>query len=343
MWFARKPKNRAFERRHVLDVKVARREARRMRARVATMAASLSIGTVFVVYVAWRCGSAALDHFVYKNSAFSIQRIELSTDGVISHEQIRAWAGIKKNDNLFALDLNRVKRDLELVAFVESASVERILPNAIRLSVVEREPVARVQDHLIDRNGFVMMPLESHQRAIPGPSIDHYPAIIGHNRNEVPLGRETESLQVRAALQFLQEFENSAMAAHVDIAKIDVSHPDVLQVTTLQQNEVNYTNKYTPGATEYFCPAPFEKGIIERIQAAAKGAFTAIGARDYARVDVMVRDGEPFVLEVNTLPGMTETSLLPKAAAAAGLSYEQLCQRMIELALDRQGGAKRAA
>jgi len=50
----------------------------------------------------------------------------------------------------------------------------------------------------------------------------------------------------------------------------------------------------------------------------------------------MVRgDGEPVVLEVNTLPGMTETSLLPKAAAAAGLSYEMLCQRMIELALDR--------
>ena len=58
---------------------------------------------------------------------------------------------------------------------------------------------------------------------------------------------------------------------------------------------------------------------------------SAIGGRDYARVDVMVRaDGSPVVLEVNTLPGMTETSLLPKAAAAAGLNYAELCQRMID-------------
>ena len=71
-----------------------------------------------------------------------------------------------------------------------------------------------------------------------------------------------------------------------------------------------------------------------RVQEAALGAFRAIGGRDYARVDVMVRpNGEPVVLEVNTLPGMTETSLLPKAAAAAGIGYAELCQRMVDLAL----------
>jgi D-alanine-D-alanine ligase len=66
-----------------------------------------------------------------------------------------------------------------------------------------------------------------------------------------------------------------------------------------------------------------------------------VGARDYARVDVMVRaDGSPVVLEVNTLPGMTETSLLPKAAAAAGMNYTELCQRMIDLALQRNDVGK---
>ena len=98
----------------------------------------------------------------------------------------------------------------------------------------------------------------------------------------------------------------------------------------------DYTNKYTPGNTEYFCPADFDAATTQRIQTAALGAFHAIGGRDYARVDVMVRaDGSPVVLEVNTLPGMTETSLLPKAAAAAGLNYAELCQRMIDLALNR--------
>jgi D-alanine-D-alanine ligase len=103
----------------------------------------------------------------------------------------------------------------------------------------------------------------------------------------------------------------------------------------------DYKNKYTAGNTEYFCPAEFDAATTGKIQAAALGAFHAIGGRDYARVDVMVRtNGEPVVLEVNTLPGMTETSLLPKAAAAAGLSYEELCQRMIDLALKRKLAAK---
>ena len=103
----------------------------------------------------------------------------------------------------------------------------------------------------------------------------------------------------------------------------------------------DYQSKYTSGATEYLCPAPFDKETTTRIQTAAMGAFKVIGGRDYARVDVMVNGGgRPLVLEVNTLPGMTETSLLPKAAAAAGLSYAELCQKMIELALQRMKGAR---
>ena len=111
-----------------------------------------------------------------------------------------------------------------------------------------------------------------------------------------------------------------------------------------KQGAYDYRNKYTTGATEYFCPAPLDRAITERIQATAMRAFQAIGGRDYARVDVMVRaNDEPLVLEVNTLPGMTETSLLPKAAAAAGLSYEALCQRMVELAMKRRRPWAKAA
>ncbi len=99
----------------------------------------------------------------------------------------------------------------------------------------------------------------------------------------------------------------------------------------------DYRSKYTAGETEYLCPAPFDPAVTARLEAVGVGAFEAVGGRDYARVDVMVRpDGEPFVLEVNTLPGMTETSLLPKAAAAAGIGFPDLCRRMVELALRRR-------
>ena len=101
-----------------------------------------------------------------------------------------------------------------------------------------------------------------------------------------------------------------------------------------KQGAYDYTNKYTAGRTEYLCPAPVDAATTARIQEAALGAFRSIGGRDYGRVDVMVRDdGSPVVLEVNTLPGMTETSLLPKAAAAAGIGFAELCQRMVDLAL----------
>ena len=104
----------------------------------------------------------------------------------------------------------------------------------------------------------------------------------------------------------------------------------------------DFASKYTRGATEYFCPAAFDAVTSQRLQEAALAAFQAVEGRDYGRVDVMVRpDGRPVVLEVNTLPGMTETSLLPKAAAAAGLAYPALCQRMIELALRRRTCAPR--
>src|SRR5262249_28456676 len=98
----------------------------------------------------------------------------------------------------------------------------------------------------------------------------------------------------------------------------------------------DYQNKYTSGRTEYFCPAQFDAALTSRIQAAALGASRSVRGPDYARVDVMVRpEGDPVLLEVNTLPGMTPTSSLPKAAAAVGISYEQLCQRLVDLALKR--------
>jgi D-alanine-D-alanine ligase len=99
----------------------------------------------------------------------------------------------------------------------------------------------------------------------------------------------------------------------------------------------DYATKYSVGTTDYFCPAPFDEATTARVQAAGLAAFKAIGGRDYSRVDVIVQpSGELVVLEVNTLPGMTETSLLPKAAAAAGIGYADLCQRMVDLALKRK-------
>jgi D-alanine-D-alanine ligase len=140
-----------------------------------------------------------------------------------------------------------------------------------------------------------------------------------------------------AAFRFDTEvlMEEKIIGREATVGILDDQPLPVVEVRT-KQGIFDYKNKYTPGAAEHFCPAPFDPPLTARIQQAALGAFHAVGGRDYARVDVMVRpNGDPIVLEVNTLPGMTETSLLPEAAAAAGLNYAQLCQRMLDLALNR--------
>ena len=98
----------------------------------------------------------------------------------------------------------------------------------------------------------------------------------------------------------------------------------------------DYENKYQPGAAEDICPAPIPAEWERRLGEAALTVFHALGLSVYSRADFIVtEDGTPWFLEINTLPGMTPASLLPKEAAAAGLSYHQLCQRILELSLDK--------
>ena len=92
----------------------------------------------------------------------------------------------------------------------------------------------------------------------------------------------------------------------------------------------DYESKYTPGQTEYILPAPLEAVLYNRLQECAVATCKAMACRGAARVDFMVREREFFCLEINTIPGMTETSLLPKAAAEAGISFNELTMRILE-------------
>jgi D-alanine-D-alanine ligase len=98
----------------------------------------------------------------------------------------------------------------------------------------------------------------------------------------------------------------------------------------------DYASKYTKGLTDYFAPAPFDEKTTRDIQRAAETAFAACGCRDYARVDfIFSQDGELFFLEINPLPGMKETSLLPMSARCVGLDFTALVREMVTPALQR--------
>ncbi len=105
----------------------------------------------------------------------------------------------------------------------------------------------------------------------------------------------------------------------------------------------DYTAKYTPGETRYVVPAELEEEIRRRVQQDALRAHQALGCRDVSRVDLILDEaGEPVILEVNTIPGFTATSLLPKAAACIDLSYDDLCDRLVGGACGRLPAARRA-
>lgn len=107
-----------------------------------------------------------------------------------------------------------------------------------------------------------------------------------------------------------------------------------------QEGFYDFKNKYPwlnpAGATEHFCPAPLDAATTARVQALALAAHRALGLQTYSRVDILLdRAGGAFVLEINTIPGMTESSLLPEAAKVAGLDFPQLCERIAALSLAR--------
>src|SRR5438128_1230821 len=107
-------------------------------------------------------------------------------------------------------------------------------------------------------------------------------------------------------------------------------------------NKYPFLNPQAGGGAEHVCPAKIDPAKTREIQDLALRAFRAAGLQVYGRVDaILSEDGQPFILEINTIPGMTEASLLPEAAAAAGISYVDLCARIIALSRGRTEGSLR--
>jgi D-alanine-D-alanine ligase len=107
-----------------------------------------------------------------------------------------------------------------------------------------------------------------------------------------------------------------------------------------RQGFYDFANKYPwlnpNGAADHYCPAPLPDDVTAQVQALALAAHRALDLQTYCRVDILLdAQGRAFVLEVNTIPGMTESSLLPEAAKVAGIEFPQLCERIAQLSLTR--------
>lgn len=117
------------------------------------------------------------------------------------------------------------------------------------------------------------------------------------------------------------------------------NNPQVLPLIEItSENEFfDYEAKYTPGMCAHIIPARISEDVRERVTKLAAEVYKAVGCRGYARIDFIVdKKGQPYVLEINTIPGMTEMSLVPDAARAAGISFPELVDRILKLALNNE-------
>ena len=245
-------------RQFVLDVKLRSSQVRARRMRLAAIAIGGVFSAVAALYLAWQASLCVLNVLIYENKAFAIHDIDAQTDGIIAPDQLRRWSGIQLGQNLFALDLAGVKRNLELVSIIRTVSLEKVLPHTIRLRVAERDPVAQLSvarpraggglemvQFLLDADATVILPLTPAQCAVGSqpPAPDLLPLIVGPSSTEVQPGRRLDSPQMRAALDLILAFQQSSMQALADVKRVDAFTPDVLVIRTGQGSEITFSLK----------------------------------------------------------------------------------------------------
>lgn len=184
----------------------------------------------------------------------------------------------------------------------------------------------------------------------PGEPIDdllarcrHLPLVVKPSREGSTIGISIVHDQdaLRAGIVTAAELDGTVLVedfiegSELTVAVLDGEALPIIQIVP-KSGFYDYHAKYTAGQTEYLLPAPIDALSTQRIQQAAVTAAEALGCRGAVRVDFMLREREFYCIEVNTIPGMTETSLLPKAAAAAGIDFPQLVERiLLDAGLDK--------
>ncbi len=154
------------------------------------------------------------------------------------------------------------------------------------------------------------------------------------------------AVQWRKALDLAHHYDPEVMVesyipgheAAVSILGTAAEGPQVLPVIEIVAPDgfYDFSAKYQKGKTQYLCPAPLPPKVVHHIGELARRTYEVLGCEGAARVDFRITPrGRPYVLEINTVPGMTETSLLPMAAAQVGIAYDDLVEQILQSALDR--------
>jgi len=149
--------------------------------------------------------------------------------------------------------------------------------------------------------------------------------------------------EITTAINYAAKYSPNIMAEkyiqgrEITVSIIDQEPLPVIEIIT-EDGFYDYQHKYTKGKTNYICPAELPEDIAEFAQNMALSAYNVIGCKGFARVDfILSEEGQPYCLEVNTIPGFASTSLVPMAAKAVGIDFPELCEKLIEIAMQQNG------
>ncbi|HUK81145.1 MAG TPA: FtsQ-type POTRA domain-containing protein [Verrucomicrobiae bacterium] len=235
---------------YLLDVKVPTQSRLRQRLRWLAAVSTALVVVTLTCYGLYRLVKFSAMKMVYENPRFAIAQIIVDDDGALTPQQVVQLAGVTVGQNLFTIDLDQVRRNLEMVPLIRDVEVRRVLPQRLAIRINERIAVARLQvpsrelaDALfvIDRSGVVMKPVKLADGTILQPQAPgSLPTLTSVKLSDVRVGRAVESEQIYRALELLDKLEQAVAGSMLEVESVDLSQARQLVLTTRQHTVVKF-------------------------------------------------------------------------------------------------------
>lgn len=284
--------------------------------------------------ISLKSGAAVLTHL--SSSEYRVEPFDFKTE-----EELRKQLQTKKIDVAFLALHGRYGEDGEVQSFLESLDIPYTGSPASASRLAFNKWVARLwfrRYSLLTPDAFVVRPSD------PLPPLTSFPVIVKPVHQGSSLGLRIVDDQ-KALAQAVEEafafdhrilIEEYIPGSEFTVGILGEEALPVIQILPAGRC-YDYDSKYISDRTQFLIPAPLKESLIHSLQGSALTAHEALGCRSFSRVDfILNRKEEPVILEVNTIPGLTARSLLPRACEAAGLSFLELCEKMIVMAAHRR-------
>lgn len=285
--------------------------------------------------VSLRTGTAIFNSL--SNAGYNVQRIDPKEEGLsrLSSENFDvAFLALHGNGG----------EDGQIQGFLESVGLSYtgcdVLASAICFDKIRTKQVLKNYDVLTP--AFEEIIGSTTKTSLP------LPVIVKPSREGSTIGMTIvkEEGQVEAAIALARQsssdvlIEQFVKGSEVTVSVLDGQAFPSVEIVP-RSGFYDYQSKYTSGATDYFCPGRFDPEVEKKLSATSEMIYKALHLKGAIRCDYILDEkGHAYFLEVNTIPGMTETSLLPKAAKAAGLSFLELCEAILSSAFAGKGGSE---